>query len=55
MATDDAPDISLRSLSAYVYVQRTGDDIGGTRMLAIVPPGTSRYIAPAWMVNEPSL
>lgn len=55
LATEDSLEIAFRRLSAYVYMQRTGDEIGGMKMLAIVPPGTSTDIAPAWMVNDSSL
>ena len=51
LAVDDFVEVSLRRLAAYTYENRTGDRVGANTMLAVVPPGTQRDIAPTWMVD----
>ena len=51
-ATTDAPEVSLRRISAYIRESRTGDREAARAMLAYRPPGSSRVIAPGWLLTE---
>ena len=45
-------EMNLRHLAAHVYEQRTHDSAGASNMRAVCAPGTSRDIAPSWLVSE---
>ena len=52
LATDDCLELWLRRLASYVYVSKSGDKVGGARMLAVNPPGSGVDLAPDWLVTE---
>ena len=52
LATSDTLEIQLRKLGAFIYLRRTKDRTGATRMLGIRAPGTNTDIAPKWMVDD---
>ena len=52
LATNDKCEISLRALASRIYLRKTGDRNGAEAMLAIKTPGSSRDVAPGWLVDE---
>lgn len=53
--SDDTVEISFRRLASFVYVDRTGDQAGGMRMLGVSAPGTKVDVALGWLVEESTL
>ena len=49
---DDAIEINLSRICAWIYERRTGDRNGALHMLRIRPPGAGEDIAPTWCVTE---
>ena len=52
LGTDDQLELSLRHLSAHIYLQRTKDYLGAQRIRAIAAPGSGIDVAPEWLITE---
>ena len=52
LGTDDQLELSLRHLSAHIYLQRTKDYAGAQRIRAIAAPGSGIDVAPEWLISE---
>ena len=51
----DQAELALRRIASWQYVQRTGDQSGGDRILGAVAPGRLVDVAPAWMIADATL
>ncbi|CAE7303490.1 unnamed protein product [Symbiodinium sp. CCMP2456] len=52
IAQDDACEVPLRRLAAWIHERRTGDKDATQSMLAIKPSSFSSDVAPSWLVTE---
>lgn len=55
LKSSDVAEIGLRRLASWSYVRRTGDVVGGQRLLAVLPPGVTQDIAPTWMIQDATI
>ena len=53
--SSDQAELALRRIASWQYVQRTGDQSGGDRILGSVAPGRLVDVAPAWMIADATL
>ena len=53
--SSDQAELALRRIASWQYVQRTGDQSGGDRILGSVAPGRLVDVAPAWMITDATL
>jgi hypothetical protein len=53
--SSDQAELALRRIASWQYVQRTGDQSGGDRILGAVAPGKLVDVAPAWMIADATL
>ncbi len=52
LATDDASEIGLRRVSAWLHEKRTGDRAAARHMLAVQPRGQYSNAAPQWLLEQ---